>query len=334
MERIKQQLAEKDAIIEKQRNKILLLQEKLSELRKLLTESKEENEKLKIEIKNQKEELENVKKAFDTLQEEMITLKQKLREKEKMIEVLEKEGEKEKKKPIKPVEAEFQLEQLKMYENLLEELKKKYASLQMLIVEAIVGKEKAVEEIKDLILKEGPLEAKILTLIYVEGISNVNELAKRLEMPAETLGSLLFMFEEEGLIKLQADKITVPSKMQIQKAPTPPTTVEPVSVPEVEVKQDVEEASTLFEEWKSLPTDELFDNLLTFCRSSKYPEQIGDALETVCDILESRLKTFGGLIRFEMRREADYWRKGLGNLSELEDKISDWRIRAKKVVKY
>jgi len=334
MERIKQQLAEKDTVIEKQRNKILLLQEKLGEFRSLLTKVREENEKLKEEIKNREDELEKVKKAFDALQGEMITLKEKLREKEKIIENLRKEEEKEPKRPSKAAEAEFQVEQLRMYENLLEELKKKYASLQMLIVEAIVGKEKAVEEIKDLILKEGPLEAKILTLIYVEGVSNVNELAERLEMPAETLGSLLFMFEQEGLIKLQADKIIVPHKKKIEKAPPPPVTVEPEPVTEVEMKPAVEEISTLFEEWKSLPTEELFDNLLTFCRSSKYPEQIGDALESVCDILEGRLKTFGGLIRFEMRREADYWRKGLGNLSELESKISDWKRRAKKVVKY
>lgn len=332
MERIKQQLAEKDATIEKQRNRILLLQEKLSEFRELLTKIREENEKLKMKVKNREEELGKVKSAFDNLRKEMVSLKEKLREKEKIIENLEKEEEKE--KPSRVAEVEIQLEKLKMYENLLEELKNKFTKLQMLIVEAIVGKEEAVKEIKDLILREGPLEAKILTLIYVEGVSNVYELVERLKMSPETLGSLLFMFEEEGLIKLQADKIIIPSEMKVEEVTPTPTTMGPKSIPHVEMEPAVAEISTLFEKWKSLPTEELFDNLLTFCRSSKYPEQVGDALETVCDILEGRLKTFGGLIRFEMRREADYWRKGLGNLSELEDKISDWRIRAKKVVKY
>jgi len=335
LETIKKQLAERDAIIEKQRNRILLLQDKLNEAREVVSV-------LEKEIKDKEEELEKIKRAFDKLQEELVKTKNKLREKEKFIEDLKKEKE-----PTRIADVEVQTEKLRMYESLLKELQQKFVDLQILIVEAIAGKEKSAEKLKDIILKEGPIKAKILMLIYTDGVSDVNELAEKLEVPREVLGNLLFMFEEEGLIKLEADKIYVPAKKKVEEVPmssqvasttpTPPpssaTTMEQPS--ELEVKTAVPDASALFEEWKSLPTGEVYDRLLTFCRQhSKSPDIVGDALEVVCDILESRLKTFGGLVRFEMRREADSWRKGLGDLSDLELKIIDWKRRAKQFVKY
>ncbi|MHA1583105.1 MAG: hypothetical protein ACTSYM_11520 [Candidatus Baldrarchaeia archaeon] len=339
-ETIKKQLAERDTIIEKQRNRILLLQEKLNEVRETVSVLEVENEKLKNDLKSKEEELGKIKKAFDRLQEEMIELKSKLREKEKLIEDLKKERETK-----KVTEAEVQTEQIRIYENLLKELQDKFVNLQMLIVKAIAGDEKAIEKLRTIILKEGPLEAKILMLIYTEGISNVNELAEKLEVPREVLGSLLFMFEEEGLIKLEAEKIYVPTKEKIEEAASPPTspTASTPSPSPATTAEEVEETkevvapdtSALFEEWKTLPTEEVYDRLLAFCRKySTLPDKIGDALEVVCDILESRLKTFGGRIRFEMRREADDWRKGIGDFSELELKIADWKRRAKKVVEY
>ena len=339
-ETIKKQLAERDAIIEKQRNRILLLQEKLNEVREAVSALEAENEKLKNDLKSKEEELGKIKKAFDKLQEEMIELKSKLREKEKLIEDLKKEKETK-----KVTEAEVQTEQLRMYENLLKKLQDKFVNLQMLIVKAIAGDEKAIEKLRTIILKEGPLEAKILMLIYTEGVSDVNELAEKLEVPREVLGSLLFMFEEEGLIKLEAEKIFIPAREKIEEAAPPPTTstAPPPSLPPTTTEVVTEsretvivpDTSALFEEWKTLPTEEVYDKLLAFCRKySKLPDKIGDALEVVCDILESRLKTFGGRIRFEMRREADDWRKGLGDFSELELKIADWKRRAKKVVEY
>jgi len=342
LETIKKQLAERDAIIEKQRNRILLLQDKLNEAREAAAVLEKEKENLEKEIKNKKEELEKIKRAFDKLQEELVEVKSRLREKEKLIEDLKKEKET---KRVAGIEA--QTEKLRMYESLLKELQEKFVNLQMLIVEAIAGREKAVEKLRDIILKEGPIEAKILMLIYTEGVSNVNELAEKLEMPREVLGNLLFMFEEEGLIKLEADKIYVPTKEKVEEAPTPSQVTSTAPTPplssvttmeqpsELKVETAVPDASALFEEWKSLPTEEVYDRLLTFCRQySKSPDKVGDALEVVCDILESRLKTFGGLVRFEMRREADNWRKGLGNLSDLELKIMDWKKRAKQFVKY
>ena len=339
-ETIKKQLAERDAIIEKQRNRILLLQEKLNEVREAVSALEAENEKLKNDLKSKEEELGKVKKAFDKLQEEIIELKSKLREREKLIEDLKKEKETK-----KVTEAEVQTEQLRMYENLLKKLQDKFVNLQMLIVKAIAGDEKAIEKLRTIILKEGPLEAKILMLIYTEGVSDVNELAEKLEVPREVLGSLLFMFEEEGLIKLEAEKIFIPAQEKIEEAAPPPTTstAPPPSLPPTTTEEATEsretvivpDTSALFEEWKTLPTEEVYDKLLAFCRKySKLPDKIGDALEVVCDILESRLKTFGGRIRFEMRREADDWRKGLSDFSELELKIADWKRRAKKVVEY
>ena len=339
-ETIKKQLAERDAIIEKQRNRILLLQEKLNEVREAVSALEAENEELKNDLKSKEEELGKIKKAFDKLQEEMIELKSKLREREKLIEDLKKEKETK-----KVTEAEVQTEQLRMYENLLKKLQDKFVNLQMLIVKAIAGDEKAIEKLRTIILKEGPLEAKILMLIYTEGVSDVNELAEKLEVPREVLGSLLFMFEEEGLIKLEAEKIFIPAREKIEEAAPPPTTstAPPPSLPPTTTEVVTEsretvivpDTSALFEEWKTLPTEEVYDKLLAFCRKySKLPDKIGDALEVVCDILESRLKTFGGRIRFEMRREADDWRKGLGDFSELELKIADWKRRAKKVVEY
>ncbi len=339
-ETIKKQLAERDAIIEKQRNRILLLQEKLNEVREAVSALEAENEELKNDLKSKEEELGKIKKAFDKLQEEMIELKSKLREKEKLIEDLKKEKETK-----KVTEAEVQTEQLRMYENLLKKLQDKFVNLQMLIVKAIAGDEKAIEKLRTIILKEGPLEAKILMLIYTEGVSDVNELAEKLEVPREVLGSLLFMFEEEGLIKLEAEKIFIPAREKIEEAAPPPTTstAPPPSLPPTTTEVVTEsretvivpDTSAFFEEWKTLPTEEVYDKLLAFCRKySKLPDKIGDALEVVCDILESRLKTFGGRIRFEMRREADDWRKGLGDFSELELKIADWKRRAKKVVEY
>jgi len=333
-ETIKKQLAERDAIIEKQRNRILLLQEKLNEVREVVSVLEAEKEKLKSELESKEEELGKIKKAFDRLQEEMIELKSKLREKEKLIEDLKKERETK-----KVAEAEVQTEQLRMYENLLKELQDKFVNLQMLIGKAIAGDEKAIEKLRTIILKEGPLEAKILMLIYAEGVSDVNELAEKLKVPRKALGSLLFMFEEEGLIKLEAEKIYVPAKDKIEEAAPPSTTsaTSPSSPPPVTTAEEVvaPDTSALFEEWKTLPTEEVYDRLLAFCRKySKLPDKIGDALEIVCDILESRLKTFGGRIRFEMRREADEWHKGLGDFSELELKIADWKRRAKKVVEY
>ena len=339
-ETIKKQLAERDAIIEKQRNRILLLQEKLNEVREAVSALEAENEELKNDLKSKEEELGKIKKAFDKLQEEMIELKSKLREREKLIEDLKKEKETK-----KITEAEVQTEQLRMYENLLKKLQDKFVNLQMLIVKAIAGDEKAIEKLRTIILKEGPLEAKILMLIYTEGVSDVNELAEKLEVPREVLGSLLFMFEEEGLIKLEAEKIFIPAREKIEEAAPPPTTstAPPPSLPPTTTEVVTEsretvivpDTSALFEEWKTLPTEEVYDKLLAFCRKySKLPDKIGDALEVVCDILESRLKTFGGRIRFEMRREADDWRKGLGDFSELELKIADWKRRAKKVVEY
>jgi len=336
IETIKKQLAEREAIIEKQRNRILLLQQKLNEVREVVSVLEEENEKLRNDLKSKEEELGKIKRAFDRLREELVGLKSKLREKDKLIESLKKEKE-AKKMP----EVEVKTEQIKMYESLLKDLQDKFVDLQMLIVKAVAGDEKAVEKLRDIILKEGPIEAKLLMLIYTEGVLNVDELAEKLNVPRETLGSLLFMLEEEGLIKLETEKILVPRREKVEEAhilPTTSTTLHSTVTEEASgtrTEATIPDTSALFEEWKSLPTGEVYDKLLTFCRKySKLPDQVGDALEAVCDILESRLKTFGGRIRFEMRREADDWRKGLGDLSELELKIADWKRRAKNVVEY
>ena len=81
------------------------------------------------------------------------------------------------------------------------------------------------------------------------------------------------------------------------------------------------------DQWLSMEASDIFQELEEFVGKTDATFSVANALEIAVEIIEQKL-TRGGSLVFQMRKTADAWKKGSGNIEELKYTIKDWKSRA------
>jgi hypothetical protein len=160
----------------------------------------------------------------------------------------------------------------------------------------------AREHLRDAIMLVGDPRFKILNTVLERRSVRVEELASSLLIDMTDALALLDELQAAGEIEIRDGSTAIPGeKYRIAKIPV--------------------------EEWKTWDPVDIFDSLEDIVGRTEGHESISKAIAAAVDILEQKIARGGALV-FQMRKTADLWKKGEGNVEELQYTIREWKGRA------
>jgi hypothetical protein len=80
------------------------------------------------------------------------------------------------------------------------------------------------------------------------------------------------------------------------------------------------------EEWRGMTIDKVFDEVAKYCILVRSPDLIAQALQVLKDNVEEKVRSRGTFI-FDIGKEIQQWKKGAGNMDELQFRLRDWKSR-------
>ncbi|MFX0053742.1 MAG: hypothetical protein ACFFAX_08885 [Promethearchaeota archaeon] len=160
----------------------------------------------------------------------------------------------------------------------------------------------AREHLRDAIMLVGDPRFKILNIVLEKRSVRVEELAASLQLDMTEALALVDELQAAGEIEVRDGSTVFPREKHRE-----------VKIP--------------VEEWKTWDPADIFDSLEDIVRRTEGHESISKAIVTAVDILEQKIARGGALV-FQMRKTADLWKKGKGNIEELQYTIREWKGRA------
>ncbi|MFW9804532.1 MAG: hypothetical protein ACFFFC_17880 [Candidatus Thorarchaeota archaeon] len=160
----------------------------------------------------------------------------------------------------------------------------------------------AREHLRDAIMLVGDPRFKILNIVLEKRSVRVEELAASLQLGITEALALVDELQAAGEIEVRDGSTVVPrEKYRAVKIPV--------------------------EEWKTWDPADIFDSLEDIVGRTEGHESISKAIVAAVDILEQKIARGGALV-FQMRKTADLWKKGEGNIEDLQYTIREWKGRA------
>ncbi|MFW9862708.1 MAG: hypothetical protein ACFFET_10520 [Candidatus Thorarchaeota archaeon] len=160
----------------------------------------------------------------------------------------------------------------------------------------------AREHLRDAIMLVGDPRFKILNIVLEKRSVRVEELAASLQLGITEALALVDELQAAGEIEVRDGSTVVPrEKYHAVKIPV--------------------------EEWKTWDPADIFDSLEDIVGRTEGHESISKAIVAAVDILEQKIARGGALV-FQMRKTADLWKKGEGNIEDLQYTIREWKGRA------
>jgi hypothetical protein len=187
---------------------------------------------------------------------------------------------------------------LKFLEQEVESLSRTNTQLESLLFKSMKQEPEAQEKAREFFLKEGSLTYRILLLVTEKGTTDINEMATATGLNQPTLNQVIEVLAKEHAIEIHGSILTVPGALKL---------------PDTEM-------------WRRMPIDKVFDEVEKYCMTVKNPELVIQALQELRDEIESKVKIRGTTI-FEIGKEIQAWKRGMGSQQELRFKIRDWRTR-------
>lgn len=192
--------------------------------------------------------------------------------------------------------------QLDLAQAQVRQLKEDLAKLSAASMDAITGKEQAIEGLRKALLAHGDTRYRILGIVLQKRKVTIEDLAAMLATSVAEIKSIIDKLQVEDEVELGPNNVVIPAKKY-------------------------REAQIPIEQWQRASPDTIFDDLDQIVERTEGHENIAKALETAVDILEQKLARGGALI-FEMRRTANAWNSKPGDIQDLQYKIRQWKSRA------
>jgi hypothetical protein len=188
---------------------------------------------------------------------------------------------------------------LSFLEQEVESLSKTNGELENLLFKSLMNEPGIRESIRVFLLKEGSSKYRVLLLITEKGSIEMSELSKVTGLDETVLRKTLEILAEEHAVEVHGSLITIRGAFK-----APPA-----------------------DEWRRMTIDKVFDEVEKYCLLVKNPELISQALQSLKDNVEEKVRTRGTFV-FDIGKEIQQWKKGVGNLQDLQFKLRDWKSRA------
>jgi hypothetical protein len=189
---------------------------------------------------------------------------------------------------------------LKFLEQETESLSRISDQLEDLLLRFLSNEPGIKEKARGFIMTQGSMTHRILLLVSERGSVNVNEIGRLTGVDQITINRAIEILLSQRALEIHGSLLTVPGGLKLPD----------------------------FEEWRRLPLDKLFDEVEQYCSAMKSPELVSQALQALKDGVEQKLRTRGTLV-FEIGKEVQQWKRGIGNPQDLRFKISEWKQRAR-----
>lgn len=185
----------------------------------------------------------------------------------------------------------------------LQEDLKRFSQVASLVLNKEDG---ALEELQEVLLEVGDPKYRILSMVLNRKSIRIDEIASTLIIEVSKALEIVEALQIAGEVEVKEGNTVIPSR----------------KYRELTVPRD---------EWQKMEPDSIFAGLEEFLEKTDDQGSIVKALEMAVEILEQKLARGGALV-FQMRRNADSWRRQAGNIEELRYTVRDWRARAKSMV--
>jgi hypothetical protein len=189
---------------------------------------------------------------------------------------------------------------LRFLEQETESLSRMCDQLESLLFSFLATEPGIKEKAREFIMTQGSVKHRVLLLVTERGSMNVTEIARLTGLDQMAINRAIEILLRERAIEVHGSMLTSLGALR------PPD----------------------IEAWRTLPLDKLFDEAEKYCDVVRNPELISQALQALKDGVEQRVRTRGTLV-FEIGKEVQQWRRGIGNLQDLRYKINEWKQRAR-----
>lgn len=201
---------------------------------------------------------------------------------------------------LSPTFGEATTTRLKFLEQETESLSRTCDELERLLFKFLASEPGIKERAREFILRQGSIKHRVLLLATERGSMDLNEVTRLTGLDQMTINRAVEILLGERAVEIHGSLLTVPGALKL---------------PDVEA-------------WRTLPIDRLFDEVEQYCSVMKTPELVAQALQALKDGVEQRVRTRGTLV-FEIGKEIQQWRRGIGNIQDLRYKINEWKQRAR-----
>jgi hypothetical protein len=174
------------------------------------------------------------------------------------------------------------------------------SELEDLTFRSLTGEPEIREKLREFILREGSLKYRVLLVVTEKGNVEISEVARVTGIDRLTVEKAVQTLLEEQKVEVHGTMITVRGVFK------PP----PVA------------------EWRTMTIDKVFNEVEKYCILVRSPDLISQALQALKDFVEEKVRSRGTFI-FDISKEIQQWKRGAGNLQDLEFKLRDWNSRAK-----
>lgn len=201
---------------------------------------------------------------------------------------------------LSPDYGEATTTRIKFLEQEVESLARTYDEIESLLFRSLLQEPGVKEKAREFILKQGSLRYRVLLLVTERGSIEANEVMRLTGLDQLTLSKAIDILLKERAVEIHGSLLVVPGGLKLPE----------------------------FETWRTMPVDKLFDEVNNYCNVARNPELVAQALQALKDAVEQRIRTRGTLF-FEIGKEVQQWRRGLGNLNDLQFRINDWKQRSR-----
>jgi hypothetical protein len=201
---------------------------------------------------------------------------------------------------LSPSFSEASSGRLDFLEKEVESLSKTSNELENLTFRSLIGEPGIRERLRDFILREGSLKYRVLLVVSEKGSVEISEIARLTGIDRLDVEKAIQTLSMEQKVEAHGSLITVRGVFK------PPP----------------------IEEWRGMTIDKVFDEVEKYCTLVRSPDLIGQALQTLKDLVEEKVRSRGTFV-FDIGKEIQQWRRGLGNLQDLQFRLRDWKSRAR-----
>jgi hypothetical protein len=199
---------------------------------------------------------------------------------------------------LSPEQGDATATRLKFLEQEVQSLSKMNDTLESLLFRSVTQEPGIKEKAREFFLKEGSLTYRVMLLITEKGSISFSEIARVTGLDQSTLNQVIEILANQRSIEVHGSSLTVPGALRL---------------PDVET-------------WRRIPIERVFDEVEKYCEPGRNPELVAQALQELKDEIEVKVKIRGTII-FEISKEIQMWKRGIGNQQELRFKLRDWKLR-------
>ncbi|MHA1708808.1 MAG: ArsR family transcriptional regulator [Candidatus Baldrarchaeia archaeon] len=323
----------------------------LQKVKRLLEEKNRIIEEQKLEISKLKQRLEETNNKIKLLEEEREKLEEKVKSLEREVAKLRMQASLKRilsEKIPEVVELGSERGQVVSSEAPSEKAKGDVEELMLLVARYLTGDKNVRKTLEERLLNSENVKVKVLLLLS-EGSKSIDQLASSLKLNEDSLLDHLKELMSMGCVKVEGRSVFLPymtKGVEVQVAPpttitkvmeepkTPPMAPPSPPPPPMRPSAVTLSRNELSEKWRDMRTVDILNEIAKIVQTNQNPADIAMMLEVLSEILESRLKTFGGRIRYEIGREIKAWRSGHGSINSLIEKLADWKDRIREQVTY